>query len=476
MVAPLAQARQRHHAVHVAADLLGLVVQVDRVAALEQYARAFRARGTRADHQDRIVRALFRKALRVPAAPVFLAGGRVLGTDHRRSADLPARDADVASDTDAHVVDPAFLDLLRQEGIRDRRPGRPDDVGNALGHDLGHLFRIREAPHAEHRLFRDLLDELGPGDLVPLLIEARRPRVLSPLGDVADIDVPQVDQGVGHLDEFHPVDLDFELTRPVQRVDREARGDRAVVSDRPPHLLQRLQPEAGAVFQRPAVLIGALVVVVREKLQRQVRVSAVHVDDVEAGIARAQGRIHVILLDHRDLGQVHFPAIGERLELRRVLARTARSRARLHAGCVRAAVPHLDPRERTVLVDVLGHRTQIAHIALVPDPRRKPVRVVRFRVNRAVLGVDAGPTALGLQRAVGGLEAGLVGSGADAVRNLVEAIAERLRADLDRLEQNVVFRIACHIESPSSIVENRNFFSALRRLSRRADPSNNAHD
>src|ERR1700733_4079317 len=42
------------------------------------------------------------------------------------------------------------------------------------------------------------------------------------------------------------------------------------------------------------------------------------------------------------------------------------------------------------------------------------------------------------------LEARLVGTRTDAVRHLVEAVAQRLRTDFDRLEQNVVFWVARH--------------------------------
>src|SRR5580698_8952568 len=43
------------------------------------------------------------------------------------------------------------------------------------------------------------------------------------------------------------------------------------------------------------------------------------------------------------------------------------------------------------------------------------------------------------------LEARLVGTGTDAVRHLIKAVAQRLRADLDRLKQDVVFWVARHI-------------------------------
>src|ERR1035438_399849 len=102
----------------------------------------------------------------MPAAAIFLAGRGILGADHRRAADFPARYADIAADADANVVVAAFLDLLRQPGIGDRGPRGADDIGDALGDDFRHLFRIGEAADAEHGFLGDLLDEASPGDLV----------------------------------------------------------------------------------------------------------------------------------------------------------------------------------------------------------------------------------------------------------------------------------------------------------------------
>src|SRR5208283_2372290 len=100
--------------------------------------------------------------------------------------------------------------------------------------------------------------------------------------------------------------------------------------------------------------------------------------------------------------------------------------------------------ERAELVDMIGHRLEVAHVALVPDARREAMRVVGLRMDRAVLGVDAGPAAFGLERAVRRLKARSVRARADAVRHLIKAIAQRLRADLDGLEQDVVLGIARH--------------------------------
>src|SRR5579863_7577242 len=95
-------------------------------------------------------------------------------------------------------------------------------------------------------------------------------------------------------------------------------------------------------------------------------------------------------------------------------------------------------------MDVIGHGAQIAHIPGVPNARRQAVRVVRFGMNRAVLGVDSGPAALGLERSMRRLEAWLVGTGADAMRHLIEPVAQRFGTDFDRLKQNVVFWVARH--------------------------------
>ncbi len=95
-------------------------------------------------------------------------------------------------------------------------------------------------------------------------------------------------------------------------------------------------------------------------------------------------------------------------------------------------------------MDVIRHGAQIAHVTRIPDARRQAVRVVRFGVDRTILGIDSRPSALGLEGTVRRLEAGLVGTRADAMGHLIESIAQRLGADLDRLKQDVVFWVARH--------------------------------
>src|ERR1700722_19530977 len=111
---------------------------------------------------------------------------------------------------------------------------------------------------------------------------------------------------------------------------------------------------------------------------------------------------------------------------------------------MRGAVPQFDAGQGAELVDMIGHGTQIAYVAFVPDSRRQTMRVVGFRVDGAVLGIDPRPTALGLDRAVRRLKAGLVRARTDAMGHLIESVAQSLRSDLDRLKQDVVFWIARH--------------------------------
>ena len=98
---------------------------------------------------------------------------------------------------------------------------------------------------------------------------ASRPR---PTRRCRNVDVPDVDEVVDELDERQRVALELRAGLADEHVGRDAHGDRAVVADRVLHLLDRLAPEAGAILERAAVLVGAMVVVRRQELLRQVRV------------------------------------------------------------------------------------------------------------------------------------------------------------------------------------------------------------
>jgi hypothetical protein len=114
-----------------------------------------------------------RDDLGVPAAPPFLAHGRVLRAADRARPRV-AGDADVAADALADVVETAFLDLVRQERVGDGRARRADQVEHAAPHGRDHRIGRGVAPHADHRLARERLDEGGVGFLVAFLRRSAR--------------------------------------------------------------------------------------------------------------------------------------------------------------------------------------------------------------------------------------------------------------------------------------------------------------
>src|SRR5258708_33801789 len=86
--------------------------------------------------------------LRVPAAPVFFTRCGVL-----RAADmaavLGAGVADVAADAFPDLFIPPLLDLLREQGVRDRRAGGSDAVQLAPPDKLCHRVGGGERPDPE---------------------------------------------------------------------------------------------------------------------------------------------------------------------------------------------------------------------------------------------------------------------------------------------------------------------------------------
>ena len=86
--------------------------------------------GPGSDHEDIVVTCW-------TALVEVLRGASRGDTPRRRSAfwvqtsvaaGIEPRDADVAADALADLVETTFLDLLRQERVGDRRPGRADNV------------------------------------------------------------------------------------------------------------------------------------------------------------------------------------------------------------------------------------------------------------------------------------------------------------------------------------------------------------
>ena len=101
---------------------------------------------------------------------------------------------------------------------------------------------------------------------------------------------------------------------------------------------------------------------------------------------------------------------------------------RLRVGGVSSRVVQLDPGERAMLVRLLGHQAERAGVVVVPEPRGDQRRLVGVRRDGRVLRADRRPAALGLHAAVRRLRPRLLGPEPRAVRHLIEAVPQRLRA------------------------------------------------
>ena len=110
------------------------------VPTLPERTRDFEARRSRTHNENAGIRLLRRNALRMPALAPFLAHRWILRAADRRNGHV-ARHADVAADALANVVDAAFLDLLWQKRIGDRRSRGANHVQYAAPDLIDHRIR-----------------------------------------------------------------------------------------------------------------------------------------------------------------------------------------------------------------------------------------------------------------------------------------------------------------------------------------------
>src|SRR3954454_3446025 len=104
----------------------------------------------------------------MPTAPIFLEGRRILRANDG-AAKIETRDADVAADAFADVLDAALVNLARQPRVGDRRAGTADDVERARPDDAHNLFGFGYADGADQRNLGYALDLSFPGRLVVAL-------------------------------------------------------------------------------------------------------------------------------------------------------------------------------------------------------------------------------------------------------------------------------------------------------------------
>src|SRR5437764_1307373 len=126
---------------------------------------------------------------------------------------------------------------------------------------------------------------------------------------------------------------------------------------------------------------------------------AVDGHDVEAGIPGSQDRVDVVFLDCTNVVEVHLATAPHELKGARDLRWSASWHTALLSCGVWTAMPNLDGRERTLLVDHVAHQTQVTDVALIPEPGADAVRVVALGGDRAILGGHRSPAPLGFHSA-----------------------------------------------------------------------------
>ncbi len=182
----------------------------------------------------------------MPAAAIFLADGHVLSA-HDLAALLKLRDADIAADALADVLDTAFRNLGRQEGIRNRWAGGADDVQHTRAYQCDHVVGTGEPAIADH-------GDAGPQNGLALFDERGHPAgfakardrgVLPPLGVIADLQSNRVDHAffAEQLEQPHTVLVGFDTFGAVQGVDLESRGDCAAIAQSQFQRVQQLDEE-----------------------------------------------------------------------------------------------------------------------------------------------------------------------------------------------------------------------------------------
>ena len=209
--------------------------------------RAHSIRRAGADDEDVVVgvRGLL-ELLGMPAAPVLLAGGRVLRADDRRASDLPG-DADVAADALADVVEPALVDLLREERVEmDGRQVAMMSSASLIASTMRSGLVKRPTPSTG--FFETPFTAFCRGDG-----RTRRSGTAShPRPEMPETLMSQTSTMSSTSSTKEAVALELRAGLAHEHVGRHADGDGAVVADCVAHLLDRLAPETRAVLEGAA--------------------------------------------------------------------------------------------------------------------------------------------------------------------------------------------------------------------------------
>ena len=302
-----------------------------------------------------------------------------------------------------------------------------------------------ETANSDNGFGGQCLEPAHIGFLAGFRSEAGGHRVVLP---AAQDEVPQIGVFADHAD--HVLDLSTgDAVIAEEFVDGDTAGDSCFPIRLLAGVFEYLAQESDPVGQAAAVFVGAVVVPPRQEVVQAAHgVSGVGVDDVVTDVDGAANRVAVPPAHIGDIG------LGHRSRLHRVVipghdGKVLRSKWDFATDQVRTVEPvvgEFDTGQRAALVNHVGDPGQPGQILLVPDPQFDERPDIGRGVDLNLFGADHSPTSFGLHPAHVGLAGGIPVAHAVAVRYLVEAVTCRHRADLYRLEEDVVARIA-HMSS-----------------------------
>ncbi len=171
---------------------------------------------------------------------------------------------------------------------------------------------------------------------------------------------------------------------------------------------------------------------------------AIEVDQIEPGFLGTLGSVH------EPAAQVADFFLGQCAGLDRIIGKGADGLGRhgqrhflgVKVRAVHPGIGQLDARQRPVGFHLFRHLAQLRNVLVFPQAQLDERCDFRSVMHLALFGENHRPAALGLDPAHGCRRRGVTIPAAIAVRHLVEPVLCGMRANLDRLEQNIIPGIA----------------------------------
>ena len=244
----------------------------------------------------------------MPAAAPFLADRRILRATHGHAV-VPAGNTDVATDALANVLFATLVDFSGQKRISNRGARCPDEVENPSADLRHHRIGRCEAAHSYHGPRRQALDEIDDRLVTALRGKARRRTIRRTR---VHFHIPQIRNFGEQFDDFVRFRARTLALTGTKLLKTDSQRHRARVADRIAGHLKEFAHQPHPIGNAAPIRIRAPIPFGQQELVRQVAHAGVHIDDVEAGPARAQRRRPMPAAKGADVGLGHGSCLGGR--------------------------------------------------------------------------------------------------------------------------------------------------------------------